>query len=240
MCDSIELREIGGMNPGIKKSNGKKFIIGGIVMSIAVLLFFAGTRTEEPVSQQRELYFPWRIEVRPDGLSRVFGITLGKSTLEDAQRIFRDTGDIKMFVSPENQIALEVFFKSVNLNGIRGKFVLGLSSGEETMKAMLERGMRVKSMIDGTRKVTLHPEDLAQLRYVSVTAITYLPSADLEEGVIAQRFGEPEKRIPEQEQAGIVHWFYPHLGLDIVLNGNGKDIFQYVAPREFDRLRKGF
>nr|VFK43047.1 MAG: hypothetical protein BECKSD772F_GA0070984_11354 [Candidatus Kentron sp. SD]VFK48190.1 MAG: hypothetical protein BECKSD772E_GA0070983_11164 [Candidatus Kentron sp. SD] len=224
----------------IKKSRPKKWIIGGVVMGFVALFWFAGSRMEGPLPQERELYFPWRIQVGPDGSSRVFGITLGKSTLEDAQRVFRDSGNVKLFVSPSGRIALEGFFDSVNLEGIRGKFVLGLSPGQKTMNAMLERGVRVKSTRDGTRKVSPHPEDLANLRYVPVTAITYLPSADLEEAVIAKRFGEPEKRIPERDREGVVHWFYPHLGLDVVLNRDGREVFQYVAPQEFDRLLEGF
>nr|VFK26367.1 MAG: hypothetical protein BECKMB1821G_GA0114241_102033 [Candidatus Kentron sp. MB] len=221
-------------------SSGRKLIAVGVLIGLIALLFFMGSRTENP-SSKRELYFPWRIEVLPNGSSRVFGITLGKSTLGTVQRLFRDTGDIKLFVSSEGGLSLEAFFKSVDLNGIRGKFVLGLSLEEKTMTAMLERGLRVKSMgSDGTRRVTLHPTDLAHIEYAPVMTITYLPGTDLDETILVKRFGEPSIQVPEQEQEGVVHWFYPHLGLDIALNRNGKEVFQYVAPREFDRLRKGF
>lgn len=221
----------------LNRSSGKLIAVG-IVMGCVALLFFMGSE-EGPSSRPRGLYFPWRVEVFPDGSSRVFGITLGKSTLENARMIFRDTGDIKLFAS-EKKFALEVFFNSVDLDGIRGKFVLGLSVDEKTMSAMLGRGVRMKSMAGGTRRVTLHPDDLAHLRYAPVTAITYLPLADLDEAVVRKRFGEPEKRTLEEGQEGVVHWFYPHLGLDVVLNRNGKEVFQYVAPREFDRLLDGF
>lgn len=250
-------------------TSGGRLIAVGIAMGFAVLLFL-GSRMEAPTPQPEEPYSgiektksqekpvcalgpaplrlwrealtcsPWRIEVFPDGSSRVFGITLEKSTLADAQALFQDTGDSKLFASPEGRLALEIFFDRVNLGGMRGKFVLGLSPGEKTLGAMLERGMRVKSMGDGTQKVTLHPEDLARIEYMPVTAITYLPSADLDEEVIMERFGEPEKRMKEEEREGIAHWFYPRLGLDVVLNSKGKEVFQYVAPRAFDRLRRGF
>nr|VFJ45820.1 MAG: hypothetical protein BECKFW1821A_GA0114235_101114 [Candidatus Kentron sp. FW]VFJ46590.1 MAG: hypothetical protein BECKFW1821B_GA0114236_100117 [Candidatus Kentron sp. FW] len=216
----------------------KKLIFSGVAVGIAVFVLFMGLPGERP--SPRELYFPWRIEVDADGSSRVFGIRLGESTLERARTLFRDTGDVKLFVSPEGGLSLEAFFDKVELNGIRGKMVLGLDAGERTMRAMLERGTRVKSMADGGRKVSLHPEDLANLLHAPINAITYLPSADPDEAVIRKRFGEPERRIPERDQEGVVHWFYPHLGLDIVLNRNGKDVFQYVAPREFDRLSRGF
>jgi hypothetical protein len=34
-----------------------------------------------------------------------------------------------------------------------------------------------------------------------------------------------------------VHLLYPPLGLDVVVDGDGKELLQYVAPRDFERLR---
>ncbi|NNJ84120.1 MAG: hypothetical protein HKP13_04165 [Gammaproteobacteria bacterium] len=224
--------------------DARKLTIGASVIGIAALLFFANSWMAPPSDRQQDMglvtTYPWQIDVFPDGLSRVFGITLGKTTLSTVQTGFRDVGDIRLFISPSNRASVEVFFKSVALNGIRGKVVLLLDPGQETMAAMLERGTRIRFVSGGGKKVNLHPEDRAQLRLTPVSAITYLPSADLDAAVIQQRFGEPEKRIPEQEQKGVVHWLYPHLGLDIALNDNGKEVFQYVVPREFERLLEGF
>nr|VFK01289.1 MAG: hypothetical protein BECKH772A_GA0070896_102223 [Candidatus Kentron sp. H]VFK01406.1 MAG: hypothetical protein BECKH772B_GA0070898_102303 [Candidatus Kentron sp. H]VFK04972.1 MAG: hypothetical protein BECKH772C_GA0070978_102253 [Candidatus Kentron sp. H] len=222
----------------------KKRIVGGTVIGIVALLLFINSQLENSSLQQQETGLattrPWQIEVRPDGLSRVFGITLGETTLGTVQTHFRDGGEMRMFVSPFNRVSVEVFFKSVDLDGIRGKIVLLLDPGEETLGAMLERGTRTKPMPDGGRKISLHPEDRAQLRYTPVGAITYLPTTDLDASVIQQRFGEPERRIPDREAEGVVHWLYPYLGLDIALNEGGKEIFQYVPPREFERLLEGF
>lgn len=217
----------------------KKIFVAGTVIVLA-FLFFMDSQVETPSRQQGKMAFPWQIDVRPDGLSRVFGITLRETTLDVVQTSFRDGGEMKLFVSPSGEATVEVFFKSIAIDGIRGKIVLLLDPDQEDMEAMLSRGTRMKALPGGARKVSLHPEDRERLRYTPISAITYLPSADLDESVIRQRFGQPGKRIPEQDNPSVVHWLYPHLGLDIALNRNGKEIFQYVPPGEFQRLMDGF
>ena len=41
--------------------------------------------------------------------------------------------------------------------------------------------------------------------------------------------------LPASE--GAEHLLYPELGLDLILNPEGKEILQYVAPRDFRRLQ---
>ena len=35
-----------------------------------------------------------------------------------------------------------------------------------------------------------------------------------------------------------MHLLYPDKGLDVVVDGNGKELLQYVAPRDFAELRE--
>jgi hypothetical protein len=58
--------------------------------------------------------------------------------------------------------------------------------------------------------------------------------ADLEPAIIEKRFGTPAERIGEYEE--ITHWLYPQLGLDIAVDRERKEVFQYVMPREFEAL----
>ena len=51
---------------------------------------------------------------------------------------------------------------------------------------------------------------------------------------MAQRFGEPLRRI--QEAGGISHWLYPDKGLDIAINPDGKEVLQYINPADFSRI----
>jgi len=54
--------------------------------------------------------------------------------------------------------------------------------------------------------------------------------------MIVQRFGQPAERVRTAEN--IEHLLYPDKGLDVVLDSDAKELLQYVAPREFARLRE--
>jgi len=38
------------------------------------------------------------------------------------------------------------------------------------------------------------------------------------------------------EATGITHWLYPDRGLDIAVNPDGREVFQYVMPARFNEL----
>ena len=66
--------------------------------------------------------------------------------------------------------------------------------------------------------------------------LTYLPKTDLEPKVVGKRFGEPAEKIAEPG-GRVEHWLYPDKGLDIVMDKQAKEVLQYVAPKDFARLR---
>ena len=70
---------------------------------------------------------------------------------------------------------------------------------------------------------------------MAITALTYLPSIDLDEAVINARFGKPAEQVAQAE--GTVYWLYPDQGLSILVDREGKEILQYVAPQDFAAVR---
>jgi hypothetical protein len=69
-----------------------------------------------------------------------------------------------------------------------------------------------------------------------VKAVSVIPTVNLDEATIVQRFGQPGERIQVSEKR--VHLLYPEKGLDVVVDGDGKELLQYVAPRDFALLRE--
>ncbi len=202
-------------------------LFGGIILLLLAQPFLSPTH--KPVQPARDL--PWQIEIRENGSLRVFGLTLGKTTLGEARVKLGQEGAVGLFISPEDELSVEAYFERVVLNGLKAKMVLRLEPGEEATKEMGERGLRIKRLDSGARRISLHPDDLTNLASAPVRWITYIPSANLDGELIRRRFGEPTERIPEGE--GITHWLYPHLGLDITLNREGKEVLQYLAPKDF-------
>lgn len=205
-----------------------------IVVTLAIpLLFISGNGTEEKVSQSAAL--PWNIERLPSGGSRVFGLVLGESTLEDAFRRFGPDAQVAMIVASGESGSVEAYYDSVHASFITGKMILTLDTTPAQREAMLKRAVKAEITENAARRVTLAEADLHGLRQARIAGVTFIPAADLSEDVVMQRFGEPSEKIRSDER--ITHWLYPEKGLDVQLDVKGKEVLQYVAPADFNRLR---
>lgn len=203
-----------------------------LVATFAVILLIIGmllpVKSTTPVPE-----LPWQIEQSPNGL-RVFGLTLGHSTVADAQKKFHEQAEISLFVSDTGKFAVEAYFDQVNLGGLRAKVVLTAALSQADLQAMHERGLRTSAIGSG-RKVELHHDDRSKVWQSAIASINYLPSSTLDEALIVQRFGEPAQRVRE-EKSEILHLLYPQKGLDIALNKKNKAVFQYFPPQDFPQL----
>jgi hypothetical protein len=199
---------------------------------LSALIFVGSFFTPgEPVSKAD---LPWNIEHPAPGMTRVFGLTLGVSTANEAEQHFREEAKTSLFKSPQGVLAVEAFFEQVDLAGLKAKIVIGIAVPDTELHDMYERGVRM-SGIESGKKITLAPEDVARVRALPIASLTYMPSVRLDEEMIAKRFGQPAQRIRETK-SGVVHWLYPQNGLDITLSIESKPVLQYVPSVEFDKL----
>ncbi len=207
-------------------------ILAITLIALTAAMLIPGGRAPE---QQPRL--PWMINIDPQGTLSVFGITLGHSTLREAREQLLSQGKENLFLAPDGRYHIEVYFQRLFLSGLKADLVLTLAVSEESARAMYDRGARISNLGSGTRKVELSDEDRRALTQLPIHTITYIPAADLDAELLASRFGEPARRLSEPE-SDIVHWLYPERGLDIALNPNGKEVFQYITPREFEKIQK--
>lgn len=204
-------------------------ILGLVIAVIAATILLPGGRH---VDEHPKL--PWMINIDNQGNSEVFGLTIKKSLLIDAQNTFQQEPELTLFRSPEGRIDIEAFFNRIFLSGLKATVILNMSIDEQTAKSMFERGLRISQMGSGSKKVDLSAEDIAHLRLSTFSSITYLPATDLEPDLIKSHFGEPEEVIKNSDE--IQHWVYPSKGLDIAIYANAKEVFQYLAPKDFDQV----
>lgn len=220
-----------------------KVIIGIIV--VCILVFIAGLLMPVRVGDEAnapgesshpgDQFLPWQIETTADGSIRVFGLTLGKSTLQEANELYHHGAEVSLFVSPEGQYKVEAYFDKVVLGGFSAQIILVIALSQDQLADMFQRGIRVSSLGGGRKKATLAPQDLQTVYNSSVTTLTYLTRARLDDELLIKRFGEPAKRIEEPE-THTVHWLYPKKGLDIALSEKGRAVLQYVPPKQFSEL----
>ncbi len=210
-----------------------KIIAGVVALIIAAISLIL--LVPEPPKQSSET-LPWNIQHPTAETTKIFGLTLNKSTLLDAENLFKDTPKISMFKpSDEDKFAVEVFFEEVNFNGLRAQIDLILDIPEAQLQEMYQRGERMSSTASGKR-ITLTLEDASLAGQAPIRGLTYLPATRLDNELIERRFGKPSEKIRENAEE-ITHWLYPQHGLDIALSENGKAVLQFVPPPEFEDLR---
>lgn len=218
----------------------KKIIFGILLLCLLLVsASFIVPLLVDPESQSVAVnetqFLPWHIETTANGNSKVFGLTLGETTLQTAETHFHGGAEVSLFVSPEGQYTSEAYFDKVVLGGFSSQMVLSMELSQAELAAMFQRGSRVSNLGNGRKKVTLSAEDLQKVFRSPVISLAYLSRARLDDELLIKRFGEPQQRLQETE-SDITHWLYPDLGLDVALNSNGRAVLQYVPPRRFTDL----
>lgn len=208
-------------------------ILLAIVLVALVVPFFipAGGPGEAVESS-----LPWQIDVDGAGGSRVFGLRPGASTLADVRQRFGADIDLGILAAPGEAGTLEGYYDAVSLGFVAAKVVVTLDAAPQAIAAMRERAAASEYMesANAVRRMRLHADDLAAAARLPVRAISVVPALSLDDAAVVQRFGEPAERIVVS--ATRTHMLYPARGLDVVVDAKGKELLQYVAPRDFEKL----
>ena len=201
---------------------------------LTVLLVVTGlTACSNDTQNDSELVtgFPWQIERLPNGTTRVFGIVPGQTTLGAAMAQLGDDNELAIIAAPGGTGSLEVYYSHYTAGLIEGKLILVADIEPDTLASVQMRARRE----GGTHRLLLDEGDLPTARHAAVRAITFMPTFDLDEEITRARFGLPAEVLPVSAQEQ--HLLYPELGLDLVLNADGKDVLQYLSPDDFDTHR---
>jgi hypothetical protein len=209
------------------------YLIAFVLAALIIPFFFPSTGKVEGVDPNSNL--PWQISLDSQGGSEVFGLKPGVSTLDEVKQKLGSEIEVAIIAEPDEIGTVEGYYSQVALGFVLAKVVVTVDVPPEAITAMRERALRAKHMESTTRKITLHPDDLAQVGKTAIRAISVIPSVNLDEATVVQRFGEPAEKIVLSDKR--THMLYPKNGLDVVVDLEGKELLQYVAPRHFAALR---
>jgi hypothetical protein len=212
----------------------KKALFIFALVILAIILPFFLPNGHDGKEQDRNL--PWQIETDGQGGSKVFGLTFGVSTISDLQKQFGYEPEIAIIAAPGESGTLEVYYQQVTLGFVLGRLIVTTDLPPAQIAAMKERALKSEYMESSTRKYTLIPADLAIVTQTPIFAMSLIPNSNLDEAAVVQRFGQPAERIQIAEKR--IHLLYPEHGLDIQVDSEGKELLQYIAPRNFARLRE--
>lgn len=210
-------------------------ILALTVAALVLPFLIPGLGKQEGVNPESNL--PWQIEVDGQGGSKVFGIRPGTQTLGEVRAMFAgEPPELAIVAAPQETGELEAYYAERSLGFVLARVILTVDATPEMIAAMRERAPKAEYMESTTRKIHLHPDDKALADTLPVRAIAVIPKVNLDEETLVARFGPPGERLPVS--ATRVHLLYPEKGLDIVVDTDGKELMQYVAPRDFARLRE--
>lgn len=213
-----------------------KTSIAFLFLIVAVIVLSALFRSGEQPAGQAIAGLPWQIDILPNGETTVFGLIPTRSTIDDARRRFGMDMEIAVIAAPGESGSLEAYSSNVTTGVIMGKIILVAAVDRETVARLRQRAVKAEYMDGTTRKYILHPDDLALAWRTPIAGITFIPAVSLDEQTVIRRFGVPGERIRVDER--VEHFLYPEKGLDLALDSKGKEVLQYVAPRQFARLRE--
>ncbi len=191
-----------------------------IMIGCALMIMVIGGKGFESNST----YTPWNIDIVQNNNIRVFGITLGKTRIQDANQILASFADTRL-VKNENRLQLIAVYNELNLAGLIAEIEL-LYDLDEAKLAELKKSAEQDDKLN-----SMHlPENIEMdLLTAVVSKLTYKPSVDYEIDIILQRFGPAasEEKINEN----VEHWTYPDIGLEIIIDKQGPDQFIYSSRK---------
>jgi hypothetical protein len=209
-------------------------LLAFVLVALIVPFLVPGIGKQEGVDPNSNL--PWQIETDGQGGSAVFGLKPGVSRLAEVRRLLCPEIEVAIIAEPGEAGSLEGYCSQVPLGFVLARVIVTADLSAERVAAMRERALRSKNMESTTRKITLHPDDLVAAEQLPIKAISVIPSVNIDEATVLQRFGQPAERLVLSEQR--VHLLYPQKGLDVLVDSEGKELLQYVAPRNFASLRE--
>lgn len=210
--------------------NCKKCYLFLIVLGFVILI----TAINDKRFEVTATHLPWQITVNSDGSSEVFGIHLGQQSMHDALDLLHQVPDTALFEHKDGHITIESYISNLNMDGLTAKMILEYDvTPEETIRIRNNTTQR-DGTPSGAFKYEIGEDDRLRLLQLPVASITYIPYAQFDNEIILQRFGIAEEEIKIDDNSTLL--LFPKLGLSITYNLKGKEILQYVAPRDFYRI----
>lgn len=205
--------------------------LAGLLLSLLPTLWHLFTTppgTAAPPAQGT----PWQVALPAPGQSSVFGLRLPGSTLGEAQARWGEDMAAAVLVDAGGAASLEAYVERLDAGGVQGRLVLSFEPASGQLQAWRDTLPREPTPSGGWRH-KLNAQALAALAPAALVSLGFIPAAQLDAGVLSARFGEPAARVPGAGQQQ--HWLYPAQGLAIVLDDQGRELLQYVAPADFEQ-----
>lgn len=211
----------------------KRLIIGSLFFALlgfgALKLMFSGVEVKYKAA------LPWQVSTKADGTTHILGVDIGDTTFKELMFKLKLLAEPALFEGPDGDLTLEAYFGKKKFGVLEARLVVELDADEVLLKKMLKEQIDKDSTPSNHWKYGLSVENTKLANDLRVWRLIYLPITDYEPAQM-KFFGEPDEKIQVSETAQ--YWLYPNRGMVLLWDTDGKEIFYYVANKDFDRLKK--
>lgn len=202
-----------------------------LLMGGGYILFSPQTTSKDDLSTEK-VNLPWNVTQTQDGGSVIFDVHLETTTLNDIIQKWGRPEKMALFASQGTPLSVEVFYNNPPIGPMKASIVLTLAASDQEMLAIGMNTTGQSGTETGDARHTIAQDDQKKLLDHTITTLTYVPSyKGLEADYFEERLGKPAAIHRESDTA--TSWFYPHIGLTLLVDDSGKDVFQYQSPSSF-------
>lgn len=205
------------------------------LLTVLSLLLFYSTMKKAP---EEAADMPWHVTIHDARHSEVFGVVLNKTSLEQARQQFGQLDGIALFQNSEGLYNLEAYFGKLAMGPFSARLIANLDASQQELEKLAEHSVKRVKTEDGSYKWTLHDDKQMEQGVRKIKSLTYIPSySGMDSDYLKSRFGEPAARQAVDETTEL--WLYPQLGVRIMLDNDGKEMFEYTSPADFKSFTGG-
>lgn len=200
-----------------------------IVVLASATFYFTSTSYQNSTKTVQQ-----RTWVDEAGHLHVLGLTLGQSTVRDAELALRSRADAAIFMYPTTstetqkrfRLVLEAYFPSI---ADHSKVLLKLDIDNKKLEGVRQRSTSPRMYPNGVARRNLANEDILLVQTLKINTLTLIPSVKLDADVLHAQFGQPKSTQQLDENTMVYN--FPELGLIATLKQNDKDKLVFSSPK---------
>jgi len=201
------------------------------ILSVFTLLVACGSATDDKIKN----YLPWKVTATSDNATHVLGIDIGKTTFKELMFALQLLAEPALFEDKDGKLTLEAYFGKKKFGILEARLVAEIDADKAVLKTMLKEQVGRDSTPSNHWKYQLSVKNTRIANDLRVWRLVYMPVSDYETKQI-KFFGTPEETIKINDTAQYL--LFPSKGLIVLWDTAGKEVFYYVAKKDFARLRK--
>ena len=201
------------------------------ILALLAMLVACDSKTKEKAKTN----LPWKVSANSDNATHVLGVDIGAITFKELMFALQLLAEPALFESKDGKLTLEAYFGKKKFGILEARLVAEMDADDGVLKKLLKEQVGRDATPSNHWKYKLNVENTRVANELNVWRLVYMPVSDYELKQI-KFFGEPEEKIQINETAQ--YYLYPSKGLVVLWDTDGKEVFYYVAKKDFERLKK--